>query len=138
MSSALPIAGRSISGSLSDREQEIGALVDRFYEAARRDPVLGPIFDANVADWGAHLSRMRDFWSAVVYRTGRYSGRPLDAHRRIEEIRPEHFPRWVRLWCAAVDEIVRSEAREPLKEHASRMALSMMERLRSSPPDVFR
>lgn len=112
-----------------DREEEIGELVDRFYDVARRDAVLGPVFERRVSDWDRHLSTMRDFWSSAVYRTGRYSGRPLEAHRSIPEIQAEHFPRWLGLWRRTVDEVVRSDAHGPLKELAARMASAMSSRL---------
>lgn len=132
----LPLTRRELSDTPEDREREIARLVSCFYEAARDDEVLGPIFERNVADWDAHLATMRDFWSSALYRTGRYSGRPLAAHRRIPEISAEHFPRWLSLWRRTVDEVVVSDAREPLKEFAARMAQTMSSRLVDDPaPD---
>lgn len=87
--------------------------------------MLGPVFESRVSDWPKHLEAMRDFWSSAIYRTGRYHGRPLEVHRRIEEIRPAHFARWLQLWEQAVGEIVRSEARTPLIAMARRMAETM-------------
>ncbi len=125
----LPITGSEQPDSRSREELEIAELVDRFYMAAREDPELGPVFEKNVADWDKHLSTMRDFWSSAVYRTGRYSGRPLDVHRRIPEIQAEHFPRWLSLWQRTVDEVVSSEASWALKEFAARMASAMPMRM---------
>lgn len=119
-----------------DREQELERLVYRFYERAREDTVLGPIFDANVGDWDAHLATMRRFWSSAIYRTGEYSGRPLDVHRAIPELRSEHFPRWLALWRATVDEVVTSEAKGPLVRLAERMAETIGGRLRSASDDL--
>ncbi|MFI4896774.1 MAG: group III truncated hemoglobin [Phycisphaerales bacterium JB059] len=129
----LPISSRDPEKAAPDREGEIARLVERFYEVARLDPDLGPIFERHVADWDRHLATMRDFWSAAVYRTGRYSGRPLEVHRRVGEIREEHFPRWLRLWERTVDEVVRSEARGPLKVFAARMASAMSTRMGPTP-----
>lgn len=125
----LPLSSRRPCDHPSDRENEIAELVDRFYALARRDHLLGPVFERHVSDWSAHLSTMRDFWSAAVYRTARYSGRPIEAHRRIPEIDPEHFTRWLSLWRRTVDEVVRSEAGRPLKELAARMASTMSSRM---------
>ncbi|MCA9276984.1 MAG: group III truncated hemoglobin [Phycisphaerales bacterium] len=110
---------------------EIAKLVEYFYRSARHDEVLGPIFERNVADWDAHLGTMRAFWASAIYRTGEYSGRPLDAHRGIPELRPEHFPRWLVLWHHAVDAVVSSDTREPFKQLAARMATTMSDRIRS-------
>ena len=123
----LPLAGRSVDAErpLEEREAETARLVDRFYALGREDPVLGPVFESRVSDWPRHLEAMRDFWSSAIYRTGRYHGRPLEVHRRIAEICPEHFARWLQLWEQAVGEIVRSEARTPLIAMAHRMAETM-------------
>lgn len=56
-------------------EDVLHALVHRFYDKVRVDPLLGPIFDARIADWGPHLDRMVAFWSSVALMTGRYHGR---------------------------------------------------------------
>jgi hemoglobin len=88
----LPLSTPGDSEAVLEREQEISLLITRFYEAARNDAVLGPVFEAHVADWDKHLRAMNDFWSAAIYHTGRYSGRPLEAHRLIPDIRAEHFP----------------------------------------------
>ncbi len=133
MAHGLPIAGQNRPEPRDEREREIGAVVDRFYEIARLDPQIGPVFERRVQDWDRHLRTMRDFWSAVVYRTGRYAGRPLEVHRAIPEIRAEHFPRWLELWRRTVDEVVRSDARGPLKEYAARMAATMAARIGADP-----
>ncbi len=111
------------------REAEIGRLVERFYQRGRTDPLIGPVFEAHVKDWDAHLARMRDFWTSAIYRTGRYAGRPLEVHRRLAELRPEHFDRWLALWEQAVEQTVRSEARGDLIGLARRMAMIMAGRL---------
>src|SRR5262249_8539712 len=61
-------------------EDLIRDVVVEFYRRARRDGLLGPVFEAHVREWDAHLGRMTDFWSAALLRTGRYTGRPVEAH----------------------------------------------------------
>ncbi len=129
----LPISACDPPSTAHDGEAEIARLVERFYTHARGDPVLGPVFERHVADWDGHLRTMRDFWSSAVYRTGRYSGRPLDVHRRLADIQGEHFPRWLGLWERTVDEVVRSDAGGPLKVFAARMATTMSARLGLAP-----
>lgn len=130
----LPLTSRPTDAELSlqEREAEIARLVDRFYALGREDPVLGPVFESRVSDWATHLNAMRDFWSSAIYRTGRYHGRPLEVHRRIAEIGPQHFERWLQLWELAVGETVRSEARTPLIAMARRMAETMAPRMPGS------
>ncbi len=110
-------------------EAEIGRLVDLFYERTRADPLLGPVFELHVADWDAHLATMRDFWTSAVYRTGRYSGRPFEAHRPLSELTPEHFARWLALWEQTVRDAVRSPADAPLLSLARRMAMNISSRM---------
>lgn len=113
----------------AERAQEIERLVDRFYEVAREDSLLGPVFTAHVGDWGRHLSTMRDFWGTVAYRDGRYAGRPFEAHQRLEGLTIAHFERWLTLWDRVVDEVVASDVDGYLKEMAHRMGASIAHRM---------
>lgn len=124
-----PGPGAEIRPLTPAQESEIAHLVDTFYEVAREDPLLGPVFLGHVTDWGRHLATMRIFWGTVAYRDGRYAGRPIEAHRPLAEITPEHFERWLSLWDLTVDEIVQSEIGDHLKRMAARMGDSMSHRL---------
>ena len=39
----------------------ISDMVESFYATIRADDVLGPIFAERIADWSAHLDRMKQF-----------------------------------------------------------------------------
>lgn len=78
-------------------ETMIERLVHSFYGAARRDKLIGPIFEAKVSDWDHHLARMCAFWSSVALMSGRYSGTPMQAHTPLP-IDSTHFDRWLDLW----------------------------------------
>lgn len=110
-------------------DAEIKQLVVRFYERAREDAQLGPVFTEHVKDWDTHLAKMQRFWSSAVHRTGRYSGNPFAAHQPLSEINDSHFDRWLELWHAAVNEVVRPELREKFLDLASRMRFAMAVRL---------
>ena len=79
-------------------EAEIATLVHTFYARVRRDEVLGPIFDAHVRDWDHHLPRMVDFWSAILRRTGRFSGAPMPKHAALPGLSEALFERWLTLF----------------------------------------
>jgi hemoglobin len=79
-------------------EAFIGALVDTFYTRVRAHPVLGPVFGAAITDWDPHLARMKDFWSSVALNSGRYSGRPVPAHKKHPHIQNWHFNIWLALF----------------------------------------
>lgn len=88
-------------------EDEIRNLVHTFYARVRKDDLIGPIFNAKVADWPEHLANLCDFWSSVILRTGRFQGRPMRAHLLLaDQIGPEHFDRWLDLFEATAHEIV--------------------------------
>jgi hemoglobin len=78
-------------------EAMIATLVARFYERAREDAVIGPIFMAAVQHWDEHIANITDFWSSVMLRTRRYHGRPMRPHL-ILPLEPLHFDRWLSLF----------------------------------------
>ena len=88
-------------------EAMIRAVVDRFYADARRDPVIGPVFNRIIADeaWPQHLSTIADFWSSMLLGTGRYAGRPMPKHMAIPELSDAHFMRWLALFRRTVDDL---------------------------------
>jgi len=79
----------------------IELLVSNFYEAARADPVLGPIFNEHVSDWDAHLPKMYQFWRTVVLGTREYQGSPFEIHRDMLGLEARHFRRWLDLFSEA-------------------------------------
>jgi len=86
-------------------EDMIRDVVHGFYAKIRSDEVLGPIFSARISDWEPHLAKMCDFWSSIMRQTGRYQGRPMAAHLRLSEIRPEHFQHWLKLFFETTNEL---------------------------------
>jgi hemoglobin len=139
----LPLAERP---TLPDADAEgitegiIRDVVVEFYRRARRDDRLGPVFAARVDDWESHLSRMTDFWSAALLRTGRYSGRPVEAHRPISELSPGLFGRWIELFEQTVRDLCPPGQAEAFLVRARRMrdgmimVLGLGGRPRATPP----
>lgn len=92
-------------------EAMIRALVHEFYARVRTEPVLGPIFERAIGErWDAHLVKLCDFWSSVMLATGRFQGRPMQAHNRRPDIQPEHFGRWLALFEATAVEVCPPDA----------------------------
>lgn len=106
-------------------EEQIRAVVVEFYRRARLDDVLGPVFEAYVEEWDRHLARMTDFWSAALLRSGRYSGRPIERHRGIAELRIEHFDRWIELFEDTVRDICADHEAEAFLVRARKMRDAM-------------
>ena len=105
-------------------QRHIEALVLRFYDKVRRDPVLGPIFNPAVDDWDEHQRTLVSFWSSVVLRTGTYRGNPMAAHRP-HPIRAEHFEHWLALWRETAIEVMPPAHAQVFIEHATRIGYSL-------------
>ena len=97
-------------------EAAIEAVVDAFYAQVRQDPLLGPVFTRSIPDgsWPKHLAIIRDFWSTVMLKTGRYQRNPFAAHVRVEGIHPEMFERWLHLWRRTCHDLLAPEPADAL------------------------
>ena len=88
-------------------------VVTRFYERARNDGLLGPVFAREVHDWPTHVETVTDFWSTQTGGPPRYRG-GMGKHLRLG-LKPEHFERWLALWeenaCEEVGPELASELR---------------------------
>lgn len=102
-------------------EASIARLVRTFYDRARDDALIGPIFNGAVADWDHHIAQITDFWSSMMLKTGRYNGRPMRPHLRLP-LRAEHFDRWLQLFEATAREIFPAEIAEAFIIRARRIA----------------
>ena len=114
--------GMSLPADITD--ERIAVLVDRFYAKIRRDPWLGPVFEAAVEDWPEHLALLTDFWSSVMLTSGRYKGRPMEKHMRLP-IEPAMFDRWLELWGETVGEMFAPEAADEFRLKAHRIGESL-------------
>ncbi|SCY36357.1 hemoglobin [Nitrosospira sp. Nl5] len=86
-------------------EEEISRLVHAFYARARKDPSLGPIFEAHVTDWDAHFVQMINFWSMKLRGTSRFRGAPMPKHVALPGLTPELFERWLQLFHQTTSEM---------------------------------
>lgn len=122
-------------------EAMIGRLAPAFYAKVRQDPVLGPIFNREIADWDQHLARLCDFWSSVLLMTGRFKGQPMAAHARIADIGPAHFARWLQLFHETAGEVCPPEAAALFRAKADQIGESLQLGLsfaRGEPPPPLR
>lgn len=105
-------------------EAMIDRLVRGFYARIREDALLGPIFDARIAEWEPHLQRMCAFWSSVALMSGRYSGQPMQKHMPLP-VDAQHFDRWLELFEATAHELCPPKAADHFIERARRIAASL-------------
>ena len=108
-------------------EAGIVRLVDAFYARVRRDPALGPVFDAAIApaEWPVHLAKMYAFWSSVMLGSGRYKGNPVAVHAAVAGLAPELFPRWLDLFEVTAAELFAPAAAQRFADKARTIAESL-------------
>jgi hemoglobin len=85
-------------------EPMIERVVCTFYERARRDALIGPIFESKIHDWEGHIAQLCAFWSSVALLSGRYHGQPMVAHLPLPIDTPE-FDRWLALFAETVSDV---------------------------------
>lgn len=93
------------AASLGIDDAFIETLVESFYGRVREHDRLGPIFNGEIDDWPDHLSKLTDFWASVAMNAGRYSGKPVPAHMKIEGVRREDFGEWLGLFRRTLEDI---------------------------------
>jgi hemoglobin len=105
----------------------IDRLVETFYGRVLEHPELGPVFDARLAGrWPEHMAKMKGFWSSVAFRNGAYGGKPVQAHVGVQNMTPELFPTWLKLFSETLDDIApSSEAKAWFMATAERIAKSL-------------
>ena len=101
-------------------EPAIRACVRDFYDKAKLDPLLGPVFNGAIRDWSRHLATMDDFWSGALLGTQRYTAAPFPPHLKLA-MTQEHFDRWRDLWLPAAE----ANLPEPIRARAVSMGEHM-------------
>lgn len=109
--------------------ESIEEMVHRFYGRVRQDAVLAPVFDARITDWEPHLARMTAFWRSILLGDRSFvpglKGSPVDMHRRIEELAPGHFSRWLALFGEVTSELFPAPVAEHIQDQARRIGVSL-------------
>ncbi|MGV8928660.1 MAG: group III truncated hemoglobin [Brevundimonas sp.] len=115
---------RRIEAETGIDEPMIALLVDAFYDRVRDDPLIGPVFNDRISDWGPHLAQMRLFWSSVALMSGVYHGRPMPKHLPLP-VDARHFDRWLELFEATAADVCPPAAAAHFIERARRIAESL-------------
>lgn len=118
-------------------EDSIAVLIDRFYAKVRRNPEIGPLFNATVEDWDEHLIKLKSFWSAVMLTSGRYKGNPMAAHLKLP-IEPSFFETWLGLWAETASEIFTPQIAQRFSVRAAQIGQSLKAALFFKPEMAFR
>ena len=113
------------------RDEALYDLLVAFYATVELDERLAPYFA--VVDMREHMPRIVDFWSTLLFHTGRYSGNAFRPHLEMAGLTADHFARWVGVLEATVDARFAGEAAERMKALGHRIAYSMQLRLGIEP-----
>lgn len=114
--------------SIGINEDYIDLLVENFYGRIQQHEILGKVFNDAIGDnWPHHLARMKDFWASVAMNSGRYSGKPVPAHRQhSDSIQDWHFGIWLGLFRQTLEDTAPTpEATKYFMERAERIAASL-------------
>lgn len=117
-------------------DSDIRKLVHSFYEKVQQDERLGYIFnDFADVNWDTHLPKMVNFWSNLLFQTGRYKGRPFRQHLPLP-IQQGDFERWYNLFEKTVNNLFEGEKADYAKEMAGKIAVSFSIRLDVQEPST--
>lgn len=107
-------------------EPLVRQVVEQFYIKARRDPVIGPVFNRVIPPeaWPRHLDTITDFWSSMLLGTGTYGGRPMPRHMAIPELSDAHFMRWLALFRQTAEQLCPPDIAQLFIERSERIGNS--------------
>lgn len=110
-------------------DDDIRQLVETFYGRVQNNERLNHIFsDVADVDWDHHLPKMVDFWSNLIFQTGRYKGKPFRKHMPLP-LEENDFHLWYGLFVKTVDDHFEGAKAEYAKEMASKIAASFSVRM---------
>jgi hemoglobin len=118
------------------RDEDLFDLLVTFYDTVARDELLAPYFAP--VDMSAHMPRITDFWSTLLFHTGRYTGNAFRPHAAMPGLTARHVAHGIGVLEATVDARFAGDAAERMKALGHRIAYSMQLRLGIPPFADFR
>ncbi len=109
------------------QDGDLHDLLVEFYDTVELDPLLAPYFSS--VDMREHIPRIADFWSTILFHTGRYSDNAFRPHASMPGLTRRHFDRWLAVLERTVDRRHAGVAAERMKALGHRVAESMQVRL---------
>ena len=116
-------------------DADLDGLLVAFYATATTDDLIGSYFTG--VDMVRHMPRIVDFWSTMLFQTGRYNGSAFQPHTRMPGLAAPHFTRWLQILDATVDARFSGPKARQMKDLARRVAWSMQVRLGVAPQGQF-
>lgn len=116
--------------------EDVQRFVNHFYEQARRDDLLGDIFENAIRDWSHHLPTMYAFWSSLLLGTMDYHGSPFPKHLALP-VEKIHFERWVHLFWDTIDSLFVGPKADEAKDRAFAIASTFEYKIRKMRESAF-
>jgi hemoglobin len=116
-------------------EADLQPLLVEFYATIARDELLAPYFES--LDMTTHIPRIADFWSTLLFHSGRYTGNAFRPHLEMPDLRGEHFVRWLSTLETTLDASYVGPNVERMKSYAHRVGYSMQLRLGIAPATPY-
>jgi len=116
-------------------ERDLQPLLVEFYAAVEKDALLAPYFES--LDMAAHIPRIADFWSTLLFHSGRYTGNAFRPHLEMPGLEAEHFARWLATLDATLDASFAGPNTQRMKSFAQRVGISMQLRLGIAPSAAY-
>lgn len=116
-------------------KDDIKLFVDNFYEKAKTDELLSPVFASRIQpdEWPVHLEHIYAFWNAILFAETGFQGNPMQKHLSLP-ITKIHFDRWIALFKQTIDELFTGEKAEEAKSRAVSIAEIMHFKISSIGP----
>jgi hemoglobin len=113
------------------QEEDLHELLMDFYASVSKDSLLASYFEA--VDMPSHMPRIVDFWSTLVFHSGRYTGNAFRPHLAMLGLTAAHFARWLETLDMTLDAHFAGDRTEQMKDFGHRVAFSMQLRLGIAP-----
>ncbi len=110
--------------------------VERFYERARLDSALGPVFERAIQDWPPHIATITAFWVRTMLGVPGYAGNAFAKHQD-KGIAPDMFERWLTLWGETAESLFEAEPAGELAARAQMIGRGLKMGLFQGPGPVF-
>lgn len=82
---------------------DIKYLLEIFYDKARRDNLLGPVFNDRIKNWPEHIAVMSKFWESSLFGDGLDNEDSSQKHFDLF-VENRHFDRWITLFQSTIEE----------------------------------
>ena len=120
---------------------DLKQIIERFYEVANQDELLGPIFlKIFPLNFETHIPITVDFWDSILFYSAIYKNNVMLKHIVVNKkikLTKEHFDRWLQIFQDSIDTLFVGETADLMKQKADLMAQLMEIKMRDSEQTGF-